>query len=287
MKKILILGISGMLGNTLFRYFFKNATYQVFGTARKVPEKLKNQYENIEKNLILGIDALNHEQLKQCILEVNPDIIINCIGVIKQLSDAENPDIVIPINQELPHYIASIAKEINARMIHVSTDCVFTGKQGNYLETDIPDATDLYGTTKHKGEIHDQKHVVTMRTSIIGHELNSNKSLIDWFLSQENTINAYTKAIFSGFPTVEIARIIEEYVLPNEDLHGLYHVAAQPIDKASLLKIVSEIYQHHLTFIPNDNVVIDRSLNATKFNEKTGYQPDNWRTLIQKMYEFK
>lgn len=281
---ILILGVTGMLGNTMFRFLSQEQSFKVYGTARhnkvlaNVPEKLSSQ-------IITGVDVENHDSLIATFAKVQPSIVINCIGLIKQLSSASEPLSAIPINSILPHRLASLCEVIGARLIHISTDCVFSGDKGNYKEDDLPDAIDLYGRSKLLGEV-DYPYATTLRTSIIGHELSGNKSLINWFLSQTGVIQGFTQAIFSGVPTVELARIIKEFVLPYPKLNGLYHVAAQPISKFDLLTLVSKIYKKDIKIIPSTSIVIDRSLNAERFNQVTKYSPPLWEKLIKDMKEF-
>ena len=171
------------------------------------------------------------------------------------------------------------------RLIHISTDCVFSGSKGHYRESDTPDATDLYGRSKLLGEI-DYGDALTLRTSIIGPELYSNSSLLDWFLSQTGSIQGFTKAVFSGLPTVEIARVIAEYVIPRPKLAGLYHVSSEPIDKCALLNLIAKIYKKPIHIVPDDKLVIDRSLNSDRFYEETGYHAPQWDELITRMYRF-
>jgi len=174
---------------------------------------------------------------------------------------------------------------LGARLIHISTDCVFSGRTGMYTEEDPSDANDLYGISKYIGEIHNQDHVITLRTSIIGHELGSQYALIDWFLAQEGAVKGYAKAVFSGLSTVELARVLRDYVLPQPKLTGLYHVSAEPIDKLSLLKLVAKVYEKNIQITPDEHVQIDRSLDSTRFQQVTGYVPPTWPELVRKMYE--
>jgi dTDP-4-dehydrorhamnose reductase len=183
----------------------------------------------------------------------------------------------------LPHRLSKLCALIGARLVHVSTDCVFTGEKGMYLESDISDAVDLYGKSKFIGEIQDQPHAITLRTSIIGHELASSASLVDWFLSQEGAVKGFTKAIFSGVPTSELARIITDFVIPNPQLFGLYHVSAEPIDKFTLLNEIAKIYEKKIDIVPDDHLAIDRSLDSTRFRQAVGYVPPAWPDLIQFM----
>lgn len=281
--RILILGITGMLGNTVFRLLSDTEQYEVFGTARN--ESILRHFKN-NKSIITGIDVTNHDALIHSFVVAQPHLVINCIGLVKQLSDSNNPLHAIPVNTLLPHRLAEVCRATQARLIHISTDCVFSGKTGGYLETDCPDATDLYGRSKLLGEVY-YPNTITLRTSIIGHEIDGNKSLLNWFLSQEQSTKGFRKAIFSGLPTIEIARIILDYVIPNTKLEGLYHVASKPINKYNLLYEIAKIYEKNIEIIPDDNLVIDRSLNAQKFQNDAGYIPPDWSELIKKMHDFK
>ncbi|MCC8462161.1 MAG: SDR family oxidoreductase [Rickettsia endosymbiont of Ecitomorpha arachnoides] len=282
--KILILGVTGMLGNSMFRFLSQDSKFDVYATARN--NSARSYFsKDVSDKLITNVDVENHDSLVEVFNKTKPEIVINCIGLVKQLADANDPLKALPINSLLPHRLANLCKLANSRLIHISTDCVFLGKKGNYKESDFPDCYDLYGRSKFLGEV-DYPHAITLRTSIIGHELAGNRSLINWFLSAEGQVKGFEKAIYSGFPTVELARIIRDFVLPNKELHGLYHVASKPINKLELLKLVAEIYNKEIDIIPSDELVIDRSLDATSFNEVTGYTPPDWRELVKRMCEF-
>ena len=216
---------------------------------------------------------------------VQPEVVINCVGLIKQLSDAKNPLTALPINAMLPHRLARLCELGGVRLIHVSTDCVFSGRKGLYLESDLSDAEDLYGKSKYIGELHELPHAITLRTSIIGHELNSNYALVDWFLSQHGGVKGFTKAIFSGLPTVELARVMKDFVIPHPKLNGLYHVAAEPIDKFRLLSLVAAQYGKLIEIRPDDALVIDRSLDGARFREATGYVAPDWPELVRRMHQ--
>jgi dTDP-4-dehydrorhamnose reductase len=185
----------------------------------------------------------------------------------------------------LPHRLARLCDLAGARLVHVSTDCVFSGTKGMYTESDFPDANDLYGRSKYLGEV-DYPNAITLRTSIIGHELEGARSLLCWFLAQSNSVRGFTKAVFSGVPTVEMARIIRDFVLPRPELHGLYHVSVAPISKYELLKLVAQTYGTLTAIEPSDQVVIDRSLDSTRFRASTGYRPPAWPELVRTMCEF-
>lgn len=283
--RILVLGTSGMLGHTLFKYFSRQPEFETFGTARN-QNRLSSYYSDEDQERIYsGIDAEIFDSIIDVLGTVRPHVVINCIGIIKQLKSAEDPLLCLNINALFPHRLAKLTGASGARLIHISTDCVFDGKKGNYREEDPATAYDLYGKTKNLGELSQYSHAVTLRTSIIGHELKKSLSLIDWFLGQQQKIKGYTKAIYSGFPTVELAEIIKNQVLPRPDLNGLYHVSSGPINKYELLKLVAEIYGKEIEITPYDEFVLDRSLNSDRFRKKTGYTPPSWRELVHKMHD--
>jgi dTDP-4-dehydrorhamnose reductase len=282
--RVLVLGVSGMLGNAVINVFSQDSSYEVWGTLRS-GSAMRYFAEEQRARLLVGVDVLDQYALVSVLGRVRPDVVINCVGLIKQLSDAKDPLSALPINAMLPHGLAKLCCLAGARLIHVSTDCVFSGRKGGYVEADVSDAEDLYGKSKFIGELHDVPHAITLRTSIIGHELGTHFSLIDWFLSQSGPVKGYAKAIFSGLPTVELARVMKDYVIPNPELHGLYHVSAEPIDKLSLLKLVTEVYGHKVQITPDDQVCIDRSLDSSRFRLATGYVPPAWPELVKMMHD--
>lgn len=281
---VLVLGSTGMLGNAVLRYMAENTSFHVWGSARSRGGAERLQ-DSIRERIIFGVDIENIDSLCHLLNTVRPNVVINCIGLVKQLAEADDPLQALPINSILPHRLARLCSLIDARLVHVSTDCVFTGQKGQYKESDIPDAIDLYGRSKLLGEV-DHTNAITLRTSIIGHELASSHGLIDWFLAQKGSILGFTHAAFSGLPTCELARVISEYVIPNPHLHGVYHVSADPITKYELLRLVSTIYDHGIEIILDDKLVIDRSLDSTRFRNATGYLPPSWPDLIQRMRSF-
>jgi len=283
--KILLLGTSGMLGHALFKYFSRQPEFDTFGTARD-KSRVNSYYVAEEQGRIYGeVDAELYDSVIDIFAKVRPDVVINCIGIIKQLKSAEDPLLCLNVNALFPHRLAKLTEACGARLIHVSTDCVFDGKKGNYTEEDPATAYDLYGKTKNLGELTQYSHAVTLRTSIIGHELNKSLSLIDWFLSQQQSVKGFTQAIYSGFPTIELASIIKEQILPRPDLKGLYHISSDPINKYELLKLVAEIYGKDIEITPYDEFVLDRSLNSDRFRKETGYTPPSWRELVVKMHD--
>ncbi len=284
--RVLVLGVTGIIGHAVWCSLRENADLDVWGTFRS-PNKLIHFPSNTHTQLICGLDVLNQDELISAFEQVKPDVVINCIGLIKQLSSANDPLAIIPINALFPHRLAKICALTHARLIHMSTDCVFSGKKGSYVESDPSDAEDLYGKSKFIGELTQLPNTVTLRTSTIGHELNSRYALIDWFLSQNDKVKGYVNAIFSGLPTIELGRVIRDYVIPNRDLVGLYHVSAKPIGKYDLLQMVAEVYNKNIIIEPDSSVFIDRSLCSKRFEEQTGYIAPSWPQLIELMYESK
>ena len=282
--RILVLGASGMLGNAALRVMDEEQGWEVFGTVRSA--SMSQLFSGrIAERLIAGCDVENHDALVKVFSQARPDVVINCIGLIKQLADTDDPLQAIPINSLLPHRLARLCGLAGARLVHISTDCVFSGAKGRYLETDFPDAADLYGRSKLLGEV-DYPHAITLRISMIGHELSGNRSLIGWFLNQQSSVKGFTRAIFSGLPTVELSRLIRDVVIPRPDLHGIYHVAADPIAKRDLLHLVAEVYGKSIKIVPDDTLVIDRSLDSTRFCSATGYIVPQWPELVRRMHSF-
>ena len=208
---------------------------------------------------------------------------INCIGVTKHLGGGNDPLTTIPINAYFPHYLHTICEANGSRLVHISSDCVFSGDKGGYSEVDTPDAEDFYGRSKALGEVI-QGSAITLRTSTIGHELQSAYGLLDWFLGQKGSCQGFKKAYFSGLSTLELAKIIERYVIPSPQLHGLYHVGADKISKFDLLTQIRHEYGKKIEIIPNVAFKIDRSLNSDRFYEATGYKPPSWKQLIKQMH---
>ena len=283
--KVLVLGATGMLGNAMLRLFATSPGFDVYGSARS-PGALRQFPEAVRTRVLTGVDVENPDALAQLFDSVRPQAVINCVGLVKQLAEADDPLAALPINALLPHRLSRLCALVGARLVHVSTDCVFTGARGLYTEADAPDAQDLYGRSKLLGEVVAAPHAVTLRTSIIGHELDSAHGLVGWFLSQASPVRGYAKAIFSGVPTVELATIVRDHVLSNAALTGLYQVSAAPIDKLALLRLVGKQYGLATEIVPDDRVVIDRSLDSTRFRTATGYEPPSWPELVRRMHAF-
>ena len=281
---VLVLGASGMLGSAVFRVFVESSIFETVGLVR-ARNAVQLFPQAIASHLICGLNVENLGGLASLFTKIRPQIVVNCIGLVKQLIDTNNPLDVLPINSLFPHYLANLCEVAQVRLIHISTDCVFSGAKGLYTECDVADANDLYGRSKYLGEV-DYPNSVTLRTSIIGHELGAAHSLVAWFLSQEGSVNGFKRAIFSGLPTVEMARVIRDYVIPHPELHGTYHVSAEPINKFDLLTLIAQIYGKVIDIKPDDQLVIDRSLDSTRFRHATGFVPKSWPELIRSMHEF-
>lgn len=283
--RILVLGASGMLGNAMLRVLSENAGHEVSGTVRSAMVK-KHFASPLAEKIVVGVDVENADSLMRVFNELRPEVVINCIGLVKQLAEADDPLAALPINALLPHRLARLCGLLGARLVHVSTDCVFNGAKGNYVESDPSDAEDLYGKSKYLGEV-TYPHTITLRTSIIGHEISGNHGLVGWFLAQQGHVKGYRKAIFSGLPTVELSRVVRDFVLVRPALCGLYHVAAAPIAKYDLLQLVASAYGKEIDIEPDDRVTIDRSLDASRFREATSYVAPSWSELVARMRDFK
>lgn len=281
--KILILGATGMLGHKLMQKLSQK--FELFGSVRGSAKKYTEHPLLHNMRLLGDITVENFDSIYHAINDTRPAVVINCIGILKQNASAKNPMSSILVNAYFPHQLANICRNACIRLIHISTDCVFSGCRGNYVENDFPDAEDLYGRTKILGEI-DQEGSLTLRTSIIGRELETTHGLIEWFLSQEGkTIKGYKRAIFSGFTTQAFAEIIEKIIIEHKDLQGILHVASEPISKFDLLSLVNQIYGLKIQIEPDNEVVCNRSLDASRFNRTTGFTPSSWSDMIEQMYK--
>ena len=273
-----------MIGSTVLRVLKEMSEWEVFGTIRDASVK-RFFSTSICEGLIAGLELEHLDAIVKVFDQVRPHVVVNCAGLTKHKPEADDQLVSIPINTLLPHRLAGLCKLVGARLIHVSTDCVFSGTQGGYNEDDFADARDIYGKSKALGEVL-YPHTITLRTSTIGHELQSKYGLLDWFLSQQGHCKGFSRAIFSGLPTVVFAQVIRDVVIPHAELSGLYHVAAKPINKYDLLKLIAEVYGNSIDIVPDDNLVIDRSLNADRFRLAMGYTAPEWPELIKRMYEF-
>jgi dTDP-4-dehydrorhamnose reductase len=279
--RILIIGGGGMLGHKLVQAW--QGRFDVWTTLKGSFEEYQGFGIFDKAKTLEQVDAENFETVERALEKVQPQVIFNAVGIIKQLPSSKNVIKTLTINSIFPHRLAESAEKIDARLINISTDCVFDGKKGNYKETDISDATDVYGKSKNLGEA-TGKNCLTLRTSIIGRELRTSHSLVEWFLSNRGkTVKGYVNAVYTGFPTIVLADIIADLIERHKNLSGLYHVSAAPINKYELLKLIKEAYLADIEIEPFEDFRIDRSLDSTKFRNETGFYPASWPEMIKRM----
>jgi dTDP-4-dehydrorhamnose reductase len=283
--KILIFGTTGMLGHTLFNYLGQNnSDLNTFGLVRDESD-FRLFTKRQAKKLISAKFDIRHEDIRNIIEKVEPNLVLNCIGLIKQDNKSKSFIDSISINSLLPHIFSKVCDDKKIRLIHFSTDCVFSGTKGNYSEKDTPDCNDVYGLTKLLGEVNNPNHL-TLRTSIIGHELKKNLGLLEWFLNEKNEIKGFSNAIFSGLTTLEIAKFVKNFIIPEPNISGIYHLSSKPISKYNLLKMINDLYNVNHKITKFDEIMIDRSLNSNQLRKVTGYSPPEWDQMISEMKEW-
>lgn len=278
--RILILGGDGMLGHQLLKQL--QHRHEVKVTLRQDVGVYSSFGMFNSGNAYDAIDIRSLERLVEVMADFRPQAVINAIGIVKQRPDAKESIPSLEINALLPHRLAVLCKGIGARLIHLSTDCVFSGKKGSYLESDPSDAEDLYGKTKYLGEVH-EGNSLTLRTSIIGRELSRHTSLLDWFLAQTGTVKGFTKAIYTGFTTLEMSRIIEKMLLEYPDASGVYQVSSDPINKYELLLLIKKKLRLDIEIVPDDVFCCDRSLDSTRFRTDFNYAPPAWSAMVEEL----
>lgn len=276
--RVLILGANGLIGSSLFKYFRMKDNLNVFGTVRILNS-------TFDESIIGGVDFLNTEESLNVISEIAPSVLINCVGITKHSINYKKITEVSFINSIFPHLLSDFSKVQNFKLIHISSDCVFSGERGNYSELDYPDSNDLYGKSKFLGELDGRNGSITIRTSTIGHEKLTKYGLLEWFLSQNTSCKGFSKAFFSGLTTLELADIIYKYFIFDDSVYGLYNLAGPKINKFDLLKIIARVYLKDIEIQKDQTFCIDRSLNANKFNNKFGYFGKNWDLMIKEMKE--
>lgn len=281
--RILILGGDGMLGHQLLQSW--QARHEVKVTLRGVASVYQPYGLFDLNNSFYGVDVGNFSSVKSVLRQFQPEAVINAVGIVKQRAQAKDAILSIEINALFPHRLSLLCAEQQVRLVHVSTDCVFSGQKGMYTEYDVEDAKDLYGRSKLLGEVHDA-HALTLRTSIIGLELSRNASLIEWFLAQKGHLKGFKKAIYSGFTTLEMANVMEHILLHYPHVSGLWHVASQPIDKYTLLsKLAGLLARQDMTLVADTTFVCDRSLDASRFIQEMAYQPPSWDKMLQALVQ--
>jgi dTDP-4-dehydrorhamnose reductase len=283
--RILIPGGDGMLGHQLLLHFRNRNAFEVRVTLRRHLSAYEQFGLFTGDNAFTEVDVRDINRVSGVIEDFRPHVVVNAVGIVKQRETAREVAPSLEINALFPHKLALICRKTGARLIHMSTDCVFTGRRGCYTEEDIPDAEDLYGRTKFLGELHDEG-CVTLRTSIIGLELSGRKSLVEWFLGQRGTIRGYKRAIYTGLTTMEMARVIERVIMRHDKLNGVWQIASQPISKYELLCRLSEKLGRRDVLIEEDEqFACDRSLVSERFNQATGYRPPDWDRMLAELAE--
>ena len=278
--RILILGGDGMLGHQLFTSL--QARHEVRCTLRQDLAAYAQSELFLAERVYTGIDVRSSERLVEVLADFRPEAVINCIGIVKQRPTAKEIIPSLELNALFPHRLAVLCKMIEAQLVHISTDCVFNGLKGNYKESDPADAEDLYGKTKFLGEVHGAR-CLTLRTSIIGRELSRHTGLLDWFLRQTGNIKGYTRAIYTGFTTHEMSRIIEHILTGYPEASGVYQVSSDRINKYELLLLFREKFGHEIEIVPDDVFCCDRSLNSSRFRAEFSYTPPTWLQMIDEL----
>ncbi len=278
--RILVLGGDGMLGHQLFKTLSRRHDVRV--TLRQKLSAYKEFNLFTAENAYEGVEMGSLEGLIDVLGEFRPEAVVNAVGIVKQRSTAKESIPSLEINSLFPHRLAGLCKAASVRMVHLSTDCVFSGRKGRYQEADVSDAEDLYGRTKYLGEV-SESHCVTLRTSMIGRELSRKQGLLEWFLSQKGSVQGFKNAIFSGFTTLELSRIIERILTDYPDKGGLYHVSSDPISKFDLLTLIKREMGLRIEIIPAEEPRLDRSLDSTRFRKEFRYTPPTWEKMIEEL----
>ncbi|MCM2264346.1 MAG: SDR family oxidoreductase [Desulfuromonadales bacterium] len=278
--KILILGGDGMLGHQLLTSLLPR--HEVRVTLRQDLEAYREHGLFTPANAYAGVDVRSLERLTEVVADFQPAAVINAVGIVKQRPTARESIPSLEINALLPHRLAVLCRAAGARLVHLSTDCVFSGKTGHYRDDDPSDAEDLYGKSKFLGEVHDNR-CLTLRTSIIGRELARKKSLLEWFLAQSGPVKGFTNAIYSGFTTPEMSRIIEMLLVKHPDAHGVYQVSSEPINKYELLLLFRDKFGKEIDIVPDAEFKCDRSLDSRRFRQVFDYAPPSWEAMIEEL----
>lgn len=279
--RVLVVGGDGMLGHQLFLGLGRSHDVRV--TLRRPLAEYAPLALFSEHNAYSGIDVRYPESLAGVLAHFRPEVVCNAAGIVKQRPAAADAVPSIEVNALFPHRLAAMAAEVGARVLHISTDCVFSGRRGAYTEEDLADPVDLYGRTKLLGEL-DQERCVTLRTSIIGLELHGRQGLVEWALAQRGRIPGFRRALYSGLTTTELTRVCGGLMTDHPELHGLWHVASAPISKYDLLVALSaRLGRTEVEVAPDDSFVCDRTLIADRFQRATGYRPPSWDTMLDEL----
>jgi dTDP-4-dehydrorhamnose reductase len=274
--RVLVLGAAGMLGHKLYERL--PAQLDVIGTARTPTPRL-GAIRRHSGRIIDGVDVSDFGRIDEVMSAVRPDVVVNCVGVIKQRDDGSDPVACISYNALLPHQLAARCKASGTRLIQISTDCVFSGNRGQYRESDTPDPVDVYGLSKLLGEV-DGSDVLTVRTSMVGRELATYRSLLEWFLRQRGTVRGFTRAIFSGLTTSVVADELGRVILSRPDVHGIYNLCGAAISKFELLTRIRAAFGLDVEVIPDDSFQCDRSLVGDSYAADAGFVAPSWEEMI-------
>lgn len=287
-KNVMILGTNGMLGSMLVRRWSDAGLFNLYAGVRSAVSPC---LEPSIKEVFTGLDAAvfdpgTQDRLADFIKRQGVEVVVNCIGVIKQRAGGQDPVVTTAVNALFPHQIAQICSSAQARMLHVSTDCVFSGARGGYVESDITDAQDFYGRSKALGEV-GEPHL-TLRTSIIGPELADGEGLglLAWLLRQKGpSVPGYSRAIFSGVTTLTLAELMARIIHEHPAMSGLFHVASEPIDKCTLLGKINQAFGLGLEIVPDPALAIDRSLAAGQIKACMAYTAPAWDDQLSALFE--
>ncbi|MDB5921827.1 MAG: UDP-2-acetamido-2,6-dideoxy-beta-L-arabino-hexopyranos-4-ulose 3-epimerase [Betaproteobacteria bacterium] len=269
-----------MLGHRLYRHL--RSTHDASVTLRQPLDAYAGQGLFDEANAYPAVDARSLDSIERAIADHRPQTVVNAVGIVKQRDDSNDAIAAIEVNSLLPHRLAMLCRRHEARLIHVSTDCVFSGRRGHYNEDDLPDASDVYGRSKLLGEVYEAP-ALTLRTSMIGRELARKSSLLEWFLAQRGPVRGFRNAIFSGFTTAELSRIIEMLIVGHPSAAGLYHVSSEPISKYDLLSLIRDKLGLQTVIEEDDTFHCDRSLDSTRFRQRFGYEPPSWDAMATEL----
>jgi len=276
--KVLILGVTGMLGHKLYQLLAE--TFDVMGTIRGNYSSISKYGFFKESDIVPNVNALEKFEIEEKIERIAPNVVINCIGIVKSVREAQDKMLNIWVNSLFPHQLYDICERKGIRLIHISTDCVFSGKKGGYREDDLSDAEDIYGKTKYLGEVSGER-ALTIRTSLIGRELSTANGLVEWFISNlGGKVNGFTNAIFNGFTTVRFAQIMTNIIAKEQNLTGVYHISSEPITKFKLLTLMRERMGLDVEVEEYSNFYCNRSLDSTLYRNKTGFKSLSCEEMI-------
>ena len=276
--RILILGGSGMIGSCLFQNLGLNN--KVFATFRSNPSSYFRNAKDLHEDFFFNVEARNIKKIKHIALTKEINVVVNAIGITKQLISKLSEEECSYINSTFPHDLYKVCDDIGVRLIQLSTDCIYSGSRGFYSEQDAPDADDFYGKSKIIGEIN-QPSALTIRKSTIGLEIGKTHGLIEWFLKSSGSIHGYTNAIYSGLTTIEFSNVLNFIINEQKDLSGIWNVSSSPISKYDLLnKLSIYLKRDDIKIVPDNHFYCDRSLNGAAFFERTGYLAPSWDKML-------